>query len=305
MSYLLVLLGILSLPLLIERLIPNRVARFLLSLDRRLSGLKLKTCSVRGQAMPYLEGGRGDPLVLIHGFAGDKDNFTRVARFLVPHYRVIIPDLPGFGEAGRDPNAGYTMADQVDNLTTFLDRFGVSRVHLGGSSMGGFIAAQMAGTVPDRVASLWLLDAAGTGAAHGSEMLQKYQKSGDVPLLVRTEADFKKLMATATHKVPFMPFCVSRYFARRAMNDYPLHSKIMAQLAASPLLEQQFSTIDVPALIVWGEEDQMLDLAGASALHVLLPDSRVRIMHGTGHMPMLEFPAGAARDYLDFRSALS
>lgn len=304
MSYLLLLFGILLLPLLIERLIPIRIARLLLTLDRRLSGLKPKTCWARGQAMPYLEGGRGDPLVLIHGFAGDKDNFTRVARFLVPHYRVIIPDLPGFGEAGRDPDAGYTMMDQVDNLVTFLDCLGLSRVHLGGNSMGGFIATQMAGSHPQRVASLWLLDAAGTGAAHGSAMLQVYQERGEVPLLVHTEADFKKLMAAATHKVPFMPYCVRKFFARRALADVQLHSKIMAQLAASPLLEEQFSAIEVPALIVWGEEDHMLDLAGASALHVLLPDSQIRIMPDIGHMPMLEFPAGTARDYLDFRSAI-
>lgn len=305
MSYLLILLGVVLLPLLLERLIPARVARILLALDRRISGLKLKTCTVRGQVIPYLEGGEGDPLVLIHGFAGDKDNYTRVARYLVPHFRVIVPDLPGFGEAARDPNVGYRMSDQVSNLVIFMEQLGLSRVHLGGNSMGGFIAAQMAGSHPERVASLWLLDAAGTEAAHSSEVLQRYRNSGEVPLLVHTEDDFRELMKTATYRVPFMPYCVQSFFAQRAMADCPLHSKIMEELAASPLLEQQFSSIDTPALIVWGEEDQMLDLAGASALHVLLPNSQLRIVPGVGHMPMLESPQGSARDYLDFRRALA
>jgi len=302
MIYLMILLAVLLLPWAIGRLAPTRAAQLLLALDRRLSGLQAKTCTVRGQAMPYLEGGEGDPLVLIHGFAGDKDNYTRVARYLVPHYRVIIPDLPGFGEASRDPDASYTMADQVSNLVAFLDQLGLPQVHLGGNSMGGFIAAQMAGEHPERVVSLWLLDAAGTGAAHRSDMLQHYQGTGEVPLLVRSEADFRELLKTATYRIPFMPRCVRKFYARRAMADLPLHTGIMAQLAASPPLEEQFSAIAIPALIVWGEEDRMLDPAGASALHVLLPDSRMRMMPSVGHMPMLEAPAQAASDYLGFRS---
>ena len=302
MTYLMILLAMLLLPWVIGRLAPTRTAQLLLALDRRLSGLQAKTCKVRGQVMPYLEGGRGDPLVLIHGFAGDKDNYTRIARYLVPHYRVIIPDLPGFGEASRDPDASYTMADQVENLTAFLDQLGLPQVHLGGNSMGGFIAAQMAGLHPQRVVSLWLLDAAGTGAAHRSDMLQHYQDTGEVPLLVHSEADFRELLKAATYRMPFMPRCVRKFYARRAMADLPLHTGIMAQLAASPPLEEQFSAIDIPALIVWGEEDRMLDPAGASALHVLLPDSRIRMMPAVGHMPMLEAPAQAASDYLDFRS---
>ena len=75
--------------------------------------------------MPYLEGGQGEPLVLIHGFSADKDNFTRVARFLTPHYRVICPDLPGFGDATRDPSARHGIADQVTRLKAFLGALGI------------------------------------------------------------------------------------------------------------------------------------------------------------------------------------
>lgn len=301
MNLLLWLLILALLPLLFDRLFPQISASIGLGLERRYSGLRRHTIIANGFTMPFLDGGKGEPLLLIHGFAGDKDNFSRIARFLTPHYHVIIPDLPGFGEASRDPNAHYGMADQVANICAFLDQLGLQSVHVGGNSMGGFIAAQLAATHPDRVSSLWLLDAAGTQAAHDSEILKQYLATGDVPLLVRSEQDFNALMKAATFKTPFMPYSIKKTYARRAVADCLLHSKIMAQLTESPLLETQFSIIRTPALIVWGEEDQMLSPAGASALHALLPNSQVRMMSEVGHMPMLEAPRQVAMDYIHYR----
>src|SRR5471030_1702940 len=124
-----------------ERLAPLTAARLGLALERRRSGLRLGDVQHQqqpGLRMPYLEGGSGDTLVLVHGFAGDKDNFTRMARFLTPHYRVICPDLPGFGDASRDPGASYAIAAQVERLRAFLDVHAPGRIHLGGNSMGGY-----------------------------------------------------------------------------------------------------------------------------------------------------------------------
>ncbi|MFA9218707.1 MAG: alpha/beta fold hydrolase, partial [Sphingomonadaceae bacterium] len=154
-----------------ERLAPLAAAQQGLRLERWRSGLRLGQVQIPGFDLPYLEGGHGAPLVLIHGFAGDKDNFTRVARFLTPHYRVICPDLPGFGDSTRRTDASYSIAEQVERLRALLDQLAPGRVHLGGNSMGGFIAAQFAATYPERVASLWLLDAAGTEAAQSSDIL--------------------------------------------------------------------------------------------------------------------------------------
>ncbi|WP_461521090.1 alpha/beta fold hydrolase [Porticoccus sp.] len=304
MNMLLGLLVAALLPVFFDRLFPETAARLGLALERRYSGLRRYSAIANGFAMPFLDGGKGEPLLLIHGFAGDKDNFCRIARFLTPHYRVIIPDLPGFGEASRDLNANYSMADQVANVCAFMDQLGLQQVHLGGNSMGGFIASQLAATYPDRVASLWLLDAAGTQAAHDSDMLQEYLVTDDVPLLVRSEQDFKTLLQAATYKTPFMPYSIKKTYARRAVTDYPLHTKIMAQLTASPLLEAQFSIISTPALIVWGQEDRMLSPDGAWALHTLLPKSQVRMMPGVGHMPMLETPRQVAMDYIHYRQTV-
>ncbi len=79
----------------------------------------------------------------------------------------------------------------------------------------------------------------------------------------------------------------------------------MRQFIASPMLETQFNTINTPTLIIWGDEDQVLNPAGAAALQSLLPDSKVQMMADVGHLPMLEAPRRTARDYIRYRNGLS
>ncbi len=285
-----------------DRLAPATAARWGLGLDRWRSGLREHRATIPGFTMPYLEGGRGEPLVLIHGFGADKDNFSRIARFLTPHYRVICPDLPGFGGATRDVSVRHGIADQVARLDAFLGQLKLERVHLGGSSMGGFIAAQFAATYPDRVASLWLLDSAGTAAGNATEIGRNFLATGEMPLLVPTEAHFPALIEAAMHKKPFLPYSLRTMLARRAVADCPLHRQILTQFVGeSPVLEAQFKTLSTPALIVWGLQDKLLHPAGAETLHTLFPNSDVKLMAGIGHLPMMEAPAATATDYLEFR----
>ncbi|WP_342118579.1 alpha/beta fold hydrolase [Pseudoduganella sp. OTU4001] len=281
-----------------NRLMPARAAHIGMALERKRSRLVRKHAS-----LPYLEGGSGEEvLVLVHGFGGDKDNFTRIAAWLTPHYRVIIPDLPGFGEARRDTDAKHDMATQVENLRSFLAELGVQRCHLGGNSMGGFIASEYAARHPQQVASLWLLDPAGTDAALDLPVFRDYQASGQMPLLVREPKDMERLLDHCMSKRPFFPYCVKHQLARRAVADYPLHVQIMKELVGSPRLA---GPIEIPALIVWGTEDRILSPQGAAAMQGLMPRSEVLMMEGIGHLPMLEAPRRTARDFLAFQRRLS
>ena len=290
---------------LFDRLAPMAAARAGMALERLRAGLRPRQASVAGLDMPYLEGGTGETLVLVHGFAGDKDNFTRMARFLTPHYRVICPDMPGFGDAGRDPQAGYGIAEQAERLRALLDQIAPGKVHLGGNSMGGFIAAQFAAAHPERVASLWLLDPAGTDASHSSAVLQHYEASGEMPLLVRDEQDYHILVDACTAERPFVPHSVLTALGRRAAADFALHTAILRQVSASPVLQPQPHYAAIPALVVWGEQDKILHPSGAAAFAGLFPRSRTVMMPGVGHLPMLEQPRRTAQDYLDFRRTLA
>lgn len=285
---------------------PETMTALGLAVERRLSGLTLRRAQVDGFDIPYLEGGKGEVLLLIHGFGGDKDNFTRIARSLTPHYRVIIPDLPGFGDASRNLKASYTIADQVGRMHTFVRQLGIDKLHIGGNSMGGFISAQFAAPYGHMVESLWLLDPSGTEASHDTPLIHQYLKTGKNPLLIEKVEDFKQTIRATTHKTPFIPGVARTTLGRRAVRDLELHRMIMRAIhTESPLLEASFKPMRTPALIVWGAEDQVLNPAGAQSFRQLFPNSRVVIMNDIGHLPMLEAPRQTALAYLAFRERLA
>jgi len=113
-----------------------------------------------GRTWPYLEG--GDPskptLVMVHGFGADKDHWTFYAPWLTKDYRLIAPDLPGFGENDRDGELPFDVGSQAARLKDFLDALGIDRPHLGGNSMGGWIALRFAIDYPDALKHRDLLD---------------------------------------------------------------------------------------------------------------------------------------------------
>jgi pimeloyl-ACP methyl ester carboxylesterase len=282
-------------------LAPDSATRFAQSLDRKYAGLSLRQQDIGVFTMPYLEGGKGEALVLIHGFAGDKDNFTRMAGGLTGRFRVIIPDLPGFGDATRDLSAQYRMSDQVERLHAFCRALGLNRVILGGNSMGGFIAAQYASEFPEEVAALWLIAPAGVEAAYDNEHFCRYRETGKTPLLIRQPSEGRALLDAAMSRPPFIPDFVLGTLSRRAARDFTLHSQIMTDLTEqSPFLETQFRSLTTPTLIVWGDEDKILNPKAAKTFQRLFPNSKLVVMSGIGHVPMMEAPTRTARAFLDW-----
>ena len=287
------------------RMSPHKMAAWAVATDRHRAGLILKSVKIRGFTIPYLETGTGEPLVLVHGFGADKDNFTSIARHLKDKHRVISIDLPGFGETGRDIGVLYGIKEQVTRLHALLVQLDLPKVHLGGNSMGGFIVAQFAATYPDMVSSVWLLNPAGTFAAHQSEMVKTYVTKGKFPLLVEHEEDFPKLLDAVMSKPPYIPQGVLTMMARRAVRDFQLHRQILREFIDDPqYLEQCYASLETPALIVWGAEDKVLHPLGAETLKRLFINSEVKIMKGIGHLPHLEDAEQTAADFLAFQQRL-
>jgi pimeloyl-ACP methyl ester carboxylesterase len=284
---------------------PYTSARLGLSLEQRRSGLAEASAAIPGFDVPYLRGGAGEPLLLIHGFGAEKNNFTRVARLLTPHHDVVIPDLPGFGAAAKPEGASYAIADQVERLRQFARGLGLTRLHLGGSSMGGFIATAWAAKYPDEVASLWLLAPAGTAAAVDSELRRHYQATGEILLVAKTPGEYLRIMGYVMSDPPWLPYSVKRVLGERAAANFALHSRIFEQLGREPALESFVTRLETPALIVWGAEDRVLNPKGAEAMRGFMPNARVVLMPGVGHLPMIEAATPSAEDYLAFRHNLA
>jgi pimeloyl-ACP methyl ester carboxylesterase len=283
---------------------PERVLRSALAYERRLAGLERKEATLaNGLRYIYLEGGRGAPLLLLHGFGANKDNFTRVARYLTPHYRVIVPDHVGFGESSKPPQGDYAPRAQAERLHAFMRALGVAKFHLGDNSMDGHIALTYAAAYPKDVESLWLLNAAGVWSAPPSELRKTIGETGANPMIVRNEEEFARLVSLVTAKPLMIPRPILDVVAQERIRNHDLEQRIFRQLAADSV-EERIRGLAVPSLIVWGQQDRVLHPGTAGILQMLLIKSQVVMMQGVGHLPMLEQPEKCALDYLRFRATL-
>lgn len=285
-------------------LAPESAARFFLSIERQRAGLERKEIDLPdGTHYVYLEGGTGEPLMLLHGFGANKDSFARVSRYLTGRYRVIVPDHIGFGESSHPQDADYSPTAQAERLHLLAKTLGVSSFHLGGSSMGGQIALTYAALYTGEVQSLWLLDPAGVWTAPASELRKTVEGTGQNPLLIRTEEDFAQLLPWVMTERPFIPRPILNVMARERIRNVDLERRIFTQIF-NDSIEERVRGLTTRSLIVWGDQDRLISVETADILHKLLPNSRVLIMPNIGHVPTIERPKQSADDYLRFRAEL-
>lgn len=302
---LILLLVLLAVPVLAYLLAPRALLLWLRGLLRGRGGLVQKSIRVGGIDWPYLEGGNpaGRPLVLVHGFGGDKDNWSFYAPYLKDQgYRLVFPDLPGFGENDRSLAPDYSIGAQAARLRDFLTALGIDKCHLGGNSMGGAIALRFALDFPERLLSLTLFNNAGVIGTEESELQQRVLQ-GESPLVPRTMADIDRLLAFVAYKPRWVP----RQFKRVAFDEMKPHEalleKIFGQLVEDALdrpLNDRLNEIRVPTQIIWGRHDRLIDVTCAVVQHQGIPHSELVIFEDVGHVPMIERPAATARHHLAF-----
>jgi pimeloyl-ACP methyl ester carboxylesterase len=283
---------------------PEKVAAAAIGFERWLAGLERKEIDLAdGSHYVYLEGGKGEALILLHGFGANKDHFIRVARYLTPHFHVFVPDHIGFGESGHPPEADYQTAAQAQRVRALARTLGIDKPHLGGSSMGGHIAMMYATLFTDEVQSLWLLDPGGIWSAPPSELRTIIAETKDNPLLAKDEEGFARAFDFAMSDPPFIPRPVLNVMAQERIRNYPLEKRIFEDLSADSA-EKYVTGLKTPALIVWGDQDRAIHVATAEMLRAMMTNTQVIVMPGIGHLPMLERPRQSADDYLQFRARL-
>lgn len=290
---------------------PEKALSLAINGERKSSGLAEETIAVGDLKWHVLSGGTtaadGLPLVLIHGFGGNADHWTRTAKALTPKMRVIAPDLIGFGTSDAPVGGDYTIPTQVARLHALLQQMGVSKAHFGGNSMGGWIAGAYAAAYPSEVASLWMLDSAGLNTTP-SEMGRAMAAGAKLPLVVRSAEEFDARMGWVFVTAPPIPAPLKGVLMARDIAHADHYDAVRAQLyGVSPWLDvliPNTAAVEIPALIVWGEKDRVIHPDGAAALHALLPHSKVLMLPNVGHCPMLEMPAQSASDYLAWRDSI-
>ena len=237
----------------------------------------------------------GRPVVLmLHGFGGSLHSFEPWAEGLAATHRVIRIDLPGAGLTGADPSGDYSDERGIELLAALLTQRGVARATVLGHSMGGRLAWRFAEAQPARVHKLVLVAPDGF-ASPGFE----YGKAPDVGLLARAmtfalpRAVLRMSLAPAyaQPEVVMTDALVQRY--HDLMRAPGVRPAILARLAQLNLLppEPLLRRIAAPTLLVWGDKDQMIPIANAQDYLKALPNARLVVLPGVGHVPHEEAPA--------------
>ena len=270
--------------------------------ERQWAGLTEKTLRVGDLDFSYNEGGpsQAPALLLIHGFGADKSHWSRFAKHLTDNYRVIAVDLPGFGQSSV-PDGSFDVGSQTERLIAFIDALELEKIHVVGNSMGGHIAALMAARHPDRVLSAALMDNAGVNAPRQSQLFARIEGNQDNPLIIERAEDYPELLKFVFVEQPLLTEPLKHHLGQLASARSAHLKRVFAHLRERYVpLEPELPKIKAPVLMLWGDQDQVLDISSTEVMKPLLERSETVILKNCGHLPMLERPSESAGYYQNF-----
>ena len=277
-----------------------------------------KRIEVDGVEYAFLQGGNpdGQTVVMVHGFAADKNNWLPLAMEMKAQFQIIALDLPGHGESSQfydlqEQPLDFRLPQQAERLIRVMDALGVEKFHLMGSSMGGAIALQIAHTNHHRLHSLVLIDNAGVDGVRQSEFFQLLE-IGENPLIVKKPGDMEKLLAFVMEKRPFMPWPMPAVIERMTLARLELNERIFADMMQSRTemgspeqVLQMLQGLTIPVLVIWGAQDRVLDVSAVEVMRKQIPRVRAVILSGVGHVPMLEVPRQVSTEFMQFTRSIS
>jgi pyruvate dehydrogenase E2 component (dihydrolipoamide acetyltransferase) len=248
------------------------------------AGPQPDTVTVGAGTLRFLRHGEGgEPLVLLHGFGGDLNNWLFNTEALAADRVVYALDLPGHGGSVKAVGDG-DLSVLVDAVRAFLDSQGIERAHLAGHSMGGLVAAQLALADPDRVLSLALIAPAGLGEEIDREYVEGFVSATGrrdlKPVLQRLFADPGLVNRTMVDDVLKYKRLDGVQEALRTLADRLFPDGRQARTLASDL-----EAADVPVLVIWGERDAIVPAAHAEAAP---GRAETRVLPDVGHSPHME-----------------
>ena len=255
-------------------------------------------------AIVYEEIGQGPPLVLVHGHPFDRSMWRDQVRAFSPHYRVITPDLRGYGETTVIPGT-TSLEEFARDIAGLLDHLNVTDIFLGGLSMGGQIVLEFYRLFPERVRALILAD---TFAQLDDE--ERRQARYDTADRLMSEG----IGAYADEVLPKM-------IAPRTIEEQPeVAARVLSMMRGAspegaaaalrgraerrdytPLLPE----IGVPTLIIVGSDDEFTPVGDAEFMRERIPNSRLAVIEEAGHMPNVERPREFNRVVEEFLKTLA
>lgn len=254
---------------------------------------------LEGVTLEVEDHGEGVPVVLLHGFPLSSEMWTPIRTAVEQGARLITPDLRGFGGSDK-PGVGYSMGTLADDILRMADRLELERFVLGGHSMGGYVALRLAAAHAERLAGLILIDTRATADTPDG----KVRRAIAIERIRRGEA--------AAFLGEFVPNLLGQSSLTRAPKlgtelqgiaaEVPDHvlAGCLAGMRDRPDSTDVLARLDVPALVIVGQEDTIAPPEVAHTMAAAIPRARLALIPLAGHTPSVERPIPTAEAILAF-----
>jgi 4,5:9,10-diseco-3-hydroxy-5,9,17-trioxoandrosta-1(10),2-diene-4-oate hydrolase len=283
------------------------------------TALREQTITVAGKTMFVAEAGDGPPAVLLHGGgpgASGVSNYSRNIDALAEHFRVIVPDMPGYGRSTKGVDQSDPFGYLADMIRGLLDELGLGTADLIGNSYGGAAALRLALDTPQRVGRLVLMGPGGIGTTRAAptaglkSLLSYYGGNGPsrdkLDTFIRTYlvydgASVPDDLVDLRYAASIDPEVVANPPLRRPSGPMALRTLWRMDLTRDKRLKH----LPTPTLVLWGRDDKVNRPAGGPMLVNLMPNAELVMTSHTGHWMQWERSELFNRLVADFLSAPS
>lgn len=259
--------------------------------------MKEKFVTVNGNKIRYLESGNSQgTIVLVHGLGASAERWEFVIPEFSKNFRVIVPDLIGFGQSDK-PSVDYTTEFFTEFLGNFLQKLGIKKTNIIGSSLGGQITAEFTSNNQDMIENLVLVSPSGI-MKHSTPALDAYVMAALYPNLEGAKNAFE-MMAGSTREIHSK--IIEDFVTRMKLpNAKMAFMSTLLGLKNAEVITKSLNKITVPSLIIWGEDDPVIPIKYADDFVSSIQDCRFYMMDNCGHTPYVDDPQRFARLVLDF-----
>lgn len=263
-----------------------------------------QTIQVGRRQIFVTEAGQGAPVVLLHGGgagATGASNYSRNIDALARHFRVIVPDMPGYGQSTKDIDHEDPFGDLSAAIRGLLDELGIEKAHLVGNSYGGAAALRLALDRPDKVDRMILMGPGGVGTTRGlptkglQQLLSYY--GGDGPTRAKLETFIRDYLVHDGAAVPdelielryqasIQPEVVANPPLRRPSGPTALRTLLRMDFTR----DRRLAKVQTPTLVIWGADDKVNRPSGGAILARTMPSCDLYLAARTGHWVQWERP---------------
>ncbi|GFN39552.1 MAG: alpha/beta hydrolase [Thaumarchaeota archaeon] len=246
-----------------------------------------KFVKIDGNKIRYLESGNSNKtIILVHGLGASAQRWEHVIPLFNNDYRVIAPDLIGFGYSDK-PSVDYTLEFFLQFFSNFLQKLGIKKSNIIGSSLGGQIVTEYCATDETEVEKLILVSPSGA-MKMTTPALDAYIMAALYPSRDAAKNAFQ-MMAGPGKKIE--RHIIDGFVERMSLpNAKMAFMSTLLSLKNAELITNKLTKISVPTLIIWGERDPVIPIKYADSFVSAIKDCRFYRIDGSGHTPYVDNP---------------